>query len=202
MKLDDRVLPLPLNLHNRTKHCLPPGSSQVQEILNEIDSYAKEHEMVINTEKTKVMLFNRSKNTDFMPELRIGDGELLEVVEEFKLLGVIIKSDLKWHSNTIYICRKGFSRLWLLRRLKQIGASEFELLYTYQKQVRSVLEYAVPVWGPGLNKTDSVEIERVQKCAFAIIFGPETYENILKEQKQQSLQERRINLGYLLPRRP
>ena len=103
MKLDDRVLPLPLNLHNRTKHCLPPGSSQVQEILNEIDSYAKEHEMVINTEKTKVMLFNRSKNTDFMPELRIGDGELLEVVEEFKLLGVIITSDLKWHSNTIYM---------------------------------------------------------------------------------------------------
>ena len=52
----------------------------------------------------------------------------LEVVDNFKLLGVIIRSDMKWYDNTNYICQKGYARLWLLRRLKNLGAGVLELL--------------------------------------------------------------------------
>ena len=46
-----------------------------------------------------------------------------------------------------------------------------ELLDVYQKQVRSVLELAVPVWQPGITKQERNQIERVQKCASYIILG-------------------------------
>ena len=46
-----------------------------------------------NKDKTKVMLFNTAKQSDFMPEIAV-DGENLEVVEEFKLLGVMISSKM------------------------------------------------------------------------------------------------------------
>ena len=43
--------------------------------------------MKVNKKKTKLMLFNTSKKNDFTPALKI-DGEMLEVTEEIKLLGV------------------------------------------------------------------------------------------------------------------
>ena len=61
----------------------------------------------------------------------------------YKLLKSL--SYMKWYDNSDYICQKGYSRLWMIRRLKGLGASEAELLDVYQKQVRSVLELAVPV---------------------------------------------------------
>ena len=67
--------------------------------------------MVINSEKSKIMLFSTGRKYDFMPKLLIEDGIFLEVVEEFKLLGVILQSNLKWYSNTEYICKKGYARL-------------------------------------------------------------------------------------------
>ena len=100
--------------------------------------------------KTKVMLFNTGKVNDFTPTIKI-DGELLEVVEKMKLLGVKITSDLKWNSNSKYIINKAYSRLWILKRLKIMGANQQELLDTYFKKVRSVLEYAAVVWHAGLT---------------------------------------------------
>ena len=53
--------------------------------------------------------------------------------------------------NTLYISKKAYSRLWLLRRLKNIGASRDEMIDVYQKQVRPILELAVPAWHPALT---------------------------------------------------
>ena len=43
------------------------------------------------------MLFNTGKKRDFTPKLVI-DKEAIEVVEEIKLLGVKITTDLRWNS--------------------------------------------------------------------------------------------------------
>ena len=88
-----------------------------------------------------------------------------------RILGLIIRSDLKWSSNTEHITVKAFKRLWVLRRLKALGASQSRLLDVYFKQVRSVMELAVPAWHPGLTVSDALDIERVQKAALQIILG-------------------------------
>jgi hypothetical protein len=95
--------------------------------------------MKINVNKCKVMIFNTGRTYDGMPQLTLsGHGDnYMDVVETFKLLGVIMRSDLKWYENTDYICRKGYSRLWMLRRLKGLGASESELLETSQVSARN-----------------------------------------------------------------
>ena len=120
--------------------------------------------------KTKFMLFNTAKTKDFTPKLKI-QNETIELVEEMKLLGVKITSNMKWNANTDYITKKAYSRLWMIRRLKQIGASQQELLDVYTKPIRSVLEYAAVVWHPGLTVNNSTSIERVQKACLAIILG-------------------------------
>ena len=122
-------------------------------------------------------------------------GNYLEVVEKFKLLGVIIRSDLKW-SDTDYICQKGYSRLWILRRLRGLGADILEMVDVYEKQVRPVLEMAVPVWQPALTQQESTQIERVQRCALYIILGEKykSYEEALEILKFKTLEERREKL--------
>ena len=61
---------------------------------------------------------------------------MLEVVEEFKLLGLDIRSDLSWQSNTEQLCSKAYKRLWMLRNLKKLGVGNNELIDVYNKQCR------------------------------------------------------------------
>ena len=44
-----------------------------------------------------------------------------------------------------------------------------QLFDIYCKEIRSILEFGVPVWHPGLTIKDSGTIERIQKVAFKII---------------------------------
>ena len=67
---------------------------------------------------------------------------------------------MKWYDNNNSMCKKGYERLWILRRLKGLGATK----------IRSVLELAVSVWDPGLTKEEENQIERVQMPALRIIF--------------------------------
>ena len=183
----------PLQYHERTGHVLQEAKSNVQDMLTELKAYTETHEMKLNTDKTKVILFNKSKKYDFLPQCYFDEGDNLEVVEEFKLLGLKIRSDLSWSSHCDEICQKGFARMWMLRRLKPLGANRSELLEIYQTQIRSVLEFAVAAWNSGLTIQQRNQIERVQKTAFSVILGLdyEHYTNALKLLNMDSLKTRR-----------
>ena len=131
--------------HARTGHILPPDQSRVQKQLNCIEKYSVDNQMKLNPKKTKAILFNQCIQADFVPSLRLDECEL-DIVEVMKLLGVIIQSDLKWSKNTEYMTKKAYKRLWMIRRLKNLGAKIAELIDLYIKKIRCVLEYAVPVW--------------------------------------------------------
>ena len=196
LSVDNQVFERPLQYHERFQQTLDPAKSKVQEQLNELSKHAIEHKMKINHAKTKVMLFNTAKKFDFKPELQI-DQVKLEVVEQFKLLGVVITSDLKWDENTDYITKKAFSRLWLLRRLKKLGASRKALLDIYMKNVRSVLEFSAVVWNSSLTLKNIAQIERVQKAVFAIILDKKykSYFEACSELKMATLCQRRQQLS-------
>ena len=89
--------------------------------------------MVINENKTKVMLFNTGKKYDFQPKIETGSGDFLEVVDEMKLLGIIVQNYMRWKSNTTNLCNKGYARLWILRNLKIFGATNADILDVYIK---------------------------------------------------------------------
>ena len=188
--------PRPLEYHNRTEHVLPKSESKVQKLLDEIVEYTNIHKMKINNEKSKVMLFNPSKKLDFNPQLSLVSGTNLSLVESYQLLGVIIQNNLKWDLNTNYICAKAYERIWMIRRLKGLGATHSELVDIYKKQVRCVLEMAAPVWTPALTKSQINQIERVQKTVCAVILGPGywNYSFAMTVLQLEPLSDRRLEL--------
>ena len=80
-----------------------------------------------------------------------------------------------------------------MRRLKKLGAAESDLLGVYFKQIRSIAEYAVPVWNSALTGEEIVKIERIQKIACNIILGQnyESYTSALKTLGLEKLSVRR-----------
>ena len=177
--LKDNVIEVPIEerlqpdvFHARTGHALIPGnsSSRVFQEINEINEYATANEMKLNLKKTKFMLFNPSRKIDFMPTFSLDNHTEIELVEEMKLLGVVITSDMKFNKNTEFIVKRAFKRIWMLKRLKNLGANSEQLIDVYIKQIRSVVELAVPVWHSSLSLSDKADIERVQKAALQVIF--------------------------------
>ena len=135
-----------------------------------VEQYAVDNEMKVNTRKNKLMVFNNSRIFDFMPSFHLANEEI-QLIEEMKILGVVLSSDLKWNANTNHIVTNAFKRVWMLRRLKTLGTALPELKDVYNKQVRSVLELAVPVWHSSLTQGNVSDIERVQKAALHVMLG-------------------------------
>ena len=126
---------------------------------------------MINQDKSKVMLFNQGRKYDFLPTIETENGHMLQTVDEMRLLGLVVRSDLRWQENTNQMCRKAYTTLWIIRNMKKLGVGKLDLLDVYYKQCRSILELAVPAWAPGLTSKECQQIERVQKTALAIILG-------------------------------
>ena len=119
--------PLPDTFHERTGHVLLPQNSKTYSMIQKIEEYANDNKMKINFKKTKLMFFNPGTKRDIMPRF-VFNGDELEVVEETKLLGIVLRSDLSWRSNTNYIVNRANKKLWTLRRLKRLGTKTSDLL--------------------------------------------------------------------------
>ena len=72
----------------------------------------------------------------------------------------------------------------------------FTMFDVYTKEVRSILELAVPVWHSGLTKNQTRDIERIQRISFQIILGPAyvNYKQACNYLSTQTLEERRVKL--------
>ena len=156
----DRVRPFTQN--ERTQQVLLPANNPMQEQLKDLQNFTATNLM----KKTSIMKFNFSRTNDFPPELTIeGFQNNLQVINQTRLLGVVLSSDLKWSANTDFICTKAIKKMWTLRRMKLLDVEPLLILDVYEKEIRSVLELAVPAWHSGLTLRQSSDIERVQRIA-------------------------------------
>ena len=142
------------------------------------------------------MLFNNSRKFDFLPQLEFSNGLPLDVVKEFKLLGVIVTSNLNWQSQVNNMCAKAYRRMWIIRRLKKFGVCFDNLLLVYSTQIRCIVEFAVAAWNPNLTKAQITQMERIQKYALAIILAEDyvSYNNALPVTGLCTLESRRKSL--------
>ena len=84
-----------------------------QTTLSLINHWTKAKKMKLNMKKTKVMLFNYTRNHPFTVRLQ-EEGTNIEVVSEIKLLGTWITNDMKWDMNTEFLVKKAYARMRLL----------------------------------------------------------------------------------------
>ena len=102
-------------------------------------------------------------------------GALIERVSQYKLLEIIVSDDLSRNAHCEYTCiyDKATKRHYGLSILKKSGLSPSDLISIYCSTIRSVLEYASPVWA-ALPAYLSDHLEQVQRKALYIAFPDRT----------------------------
>ena len=131
------------------------------------------------------------------PDLNIA-GKKLEVVDETKLLGLTVQSDLCWDLQVNSMVSKSSRRLYMLSRLKRFGVPVGDLVSVYIGYVRPIVEYACPVWHGSINAHQTHKMDRIQRRACRIILGSTytSYTDALAITGLQSLEERPGGGGY------
>ena len=120
----------------------------------------------------------------------------LKLVTETKLLGLILRNDMKWSSNTDYLVKKANARMEILRRLANFSGPIKDMVQIYITYIRSILEQSCVIWHNSLTEEDNMKLERVQKNACRNILKEkyESYENSLRVLSIDTLFERRKKL--------
>ena len=116
------------------------------------------------------MIINSMQYSPFPPAPLTVGGSVIERVVTYKLLDVYISDDLSWNVHIEHIVKKAKKRLYALRALKKSGLTITQLVQVYCSIVRSVLEYAFPVWA-ALPKYLEDVIESVQKKGLTHCFA-------------------------------
>ena len=70
----------------------------------------------------------------------------MDIIEETKLLGVMINNKLTWDSNTAFLVTRSNARMRLLHKLVDFGVPREDLVNIYVLFIRSILEKTYQVW--------------------------------------------------------
>ena len=97
------------------------------------------------------------------------EGKEVELVTSTKLLGLRIANDLTWSDQVTEITKKANKRLYLLTQFKRAGVPKQDLTLLFVSCVRSVIDYAAPVFSNGLPQYSKKELVRLEKRAISII---------------------------------
>jgi len=142
---------------------------KLQELVNELLRWSEEWDLKLNLEKTKVMAFS-NKQTGSMSIC--ADGHQIEKVEEFKYLGVMLDSRLRFDAHAEYAAtkaRKAFSKINRLINKRQ-GLSVQCGLELYKTLVRPHMEYSLPAWAT-MPESSIKLLEKVQAQCLRVIMG-------------------------------
>ena len=166
-----------------------------QKSLDYIQEWTSTNKMKLNTKKSNTMIFNFTEDYQFATRLYL-ENALLENVNETKLLGVYITSDLKWTKNTEMLVIRAYKRMIMLHRLIQFNPPQSDLVTIYKLYIRSILEQSCHVWHYSLTQEDVTDLERVQKVACKVILQEnyESYDQALDLLDLETLFNRREKL--------
>ena len=130
---------------------IPAEYLNSQGYLETIHQWSDDNLMELNVEKSKNMIFNFTYNYQFSTNIK-HNGNDLETIDETKLLGTIITSDLKWHKNTEYLDKKANARLRILHNISEFSATIEDIVTIYTRYVRSILEQSCQVWHSSIHR--------------------------------------------------
>jgi hypothetical protein len=124
----------------------------------------------MNISKTKFLIFTtrNSLSEDFFEQVEF-NGNVIENVNVFEYLGLILDSHLNWHAHINKVIKKISPLVGLLRRLKRLIPRNL-LWQFYYSYIHSQLTYMLIVWGYASDRR-ILPLQRIQNKAIKYILG-------------------------------
>ena len=141
--------------------------------LVKLSNWASKWKVTFNPKKSKDIIFS-NKCLNNSPPLIFGDT-FIDRVNTHKHLGLILTSGLDWSAQVHEVCLKANRKLSVLRSIKNLNRQTLDLLY--KLTVRSVIDYALPVYYKCLKVTDMARLDNIQYKAAKLVTGAFHYTN-------------------------
>ncbi len=122
----------------------------------------------LKVSKTKELIINFGKTAD-IPKPSTIHGEDVEIVDNYKFLGTVLDSQLKFDANTESTVKQGQQRIHLLRKLNSFKVSDMTLNLFYQSFIESLLTFSFICWFNGLSMKDRNSLNGIVKVCSKII---------------------------------
>ena len=157
---------------------LKGGVSKAQEIADQVTKWSSENRVQLNSDKCKELRISFARNTQDFEPIVINEKEL-EVIESAKLLGVTISNNLSWNARIEEVIKKASKCLYYLVQLRRAKVPPCDLALFYTSCIRSVMDYAAPVFHHSLPKYLMNELVCIEKRAMKIIQPNTDYQAVL-----------------------
>ncbi len=176
---------------------------QLQQCLNKLQTWSDENGFKFSKSKTKCMHFCNLRGLHPDPEIYL-DGSRIEVVSEYKFLGVIFDKKLSFipHINNLKKkCQKALNILKVVAH-SDWGADRKVLLRLYRSLVRSKLDYGSIIYGSA-RKSYLKILDPIHNHGLRLVLGAfrtSPVKSLYAEANEPSLYARRqkLALQYLL----
>nr|XP_054590297.1 uncharacterized protein LOC129154572 [Nothobranchius furzeri] len=149
--------------------CIRDGQeAEYRELVERFVAWCGNNHLTLNVNKTKEMILDFRRNRVESNTVSIM-GEEVEVVEEYKYLGVHLDNRLDWRKNSKAVYKKGHSRLHFLRMLRSFNVCSKMQQIFYKTVVESVISSAIVCWGSSIRSRDLKRLNSLIKKAGSVL---------------------------------
>ena len=140
----------------------------LQKSIQKLYDYCKTWDLTINTDKTKVVIFNKKgtlQNTNFCCA-----NSKIKCEQTYKYLGILLSSNGKLTNAKMDLGKRGQKAVFKLRSMfKQANVDHSTLIHLFDHTIKPILLYGSEIWGhtllnKGLINTNILERDEIEHC--------------------------------------
>ena len=124
--------------------CSPDQATNLQAEMSHIAAWCEDNSLLINSTKTKEIVFCNKRDEPNPATLDINGSEI-QRVDEYKYLGTIVEKKLSFKSNTDNIIKKANKRLYIMKQLAFLKVQPSTIRLAYTTFIESVLSYHLSI---------------------------------------------------------
>ena len=139
-------------------------------VINYFVEWCERHFLLLNVKKTKEIIFDFRIKKNVHGNVLIG-SEQVEVVNNYKYLGIIFDDKLTWEMQTNKVSSKLNQRLFFLRKLSKFNVDNTLLFLFFNSCIHSIYTFCAIAWGGNCSNKQKNKINSVIKRSDRIIKG-------------------------------
>jgi hypothetical protein len=145
-------------------------NATANQLLQEVNVWFKMNKLRLNAQKTGLVGFQLTNNTDKFAECEIElDSEALDYNDNVKLLGIFVDHNVKWNHHIDALCKRLSKIVFALRVLKNVVTHDV-LKTVYFAHFQSLIMYGIEIWGQCADYLFN-RVFMLQKKAIRILAG-------------------------------
>ena len=142
---------------------LSTSMNGLQHCLDKLHNYCTRWHLNINTDKTKIVIFNKTGRRYDNMHFKINDAQI-EIVKEMKYLGIVFNNNCSYQSATDNLRGKAMKALFkLYKSFGNVTPSIQTCIHLFEAMIKPILLYNSEIWGHKMFKFNTLLDDSLQK---------------------------------------